>query len=160
MAVNFQQKRRTAATWTSENPVLLAGQIGLETDTRFWKFGDGTTAWTSLSYVSSTGAYTQTIGITAAAAAVQGDGALTAQINEISTAASGSGVTLPTALAGDTCIIVNNGANAIKVFPASSDNLGAGVDTVMSINLAAGDVATFYAYDATNWAGTVATRET
>lgn len=50
MAINFQQKRRTAATWTSENPTLLAGQIGLETDTGLVKYGDGSTAWISLAY--------------------------------------------------------------------------------------------------------------
>lgn len=50
MSVRFQQKRDTAANWTSNNPVLLNGEIGYETDTGKIKFGDGTTAWNSLSY--------------------------------------------------------------------------------------------------------------
>jgi hypothetical protein len=46
----IQVKRGTAASWVSNNPVLFAGEIGYETDTRKFKVGDGTTAWNSLSY--------------------------------------------------------------------------------------------------------------
>lgn len=44
------QRRRTAAQWTSENPVLGAGEIGVisDTDPPEFKIGDGTTAWNSL----------------------------------------------------------------------------------------------------------------
>lgn len=48
----YQHRRDTAANWTTANPVLMAGEIGLETDTLKLKAGDGTTAWASLSYVS------------------------------------------------------------------------------------------------------------
>ncbi len=48
----IQLKRATAASWTSNNPVLYVGEIGFETDTKKLKIGDGTTAWTSLSYAS------------------------------------------------------------------------------------------------------------
>lgn len=43
----------TAANWTAKNPVLLDGELGVETDTTFFKIGDGATAWTSLKYVTS-----------------------------------------------------------------------------------------------------------
>ena len=43
-------RRDTAANWTAENPVLLNGEMGIETDTRKYKVGDGTLAWSSLSY--------------------------------------------------------------------------------------------------------------
>ncbi len=46
----FQNRRDTAANWTANNPILLSGQIGLETDTNKFKWGDGVTAWNSLSY--------------------------------------------------------------------------------------------------------------
>ena len=46
-----QQRRDTAANWTSANPTLLAGEIGVETDTGLLKIGDGITAWTSLDYL-------------------------------------------------------------------------------------------------------------
>lgn len=50
MATQIQTRRGTAATWTSTNPILALGEMGLETDTRKFKFGDGVTAWASLSY--------------------------------------------------------------------------------------------------------------
>jgi len=46
-----KQRRDTAANWTGANPTLLAGEIGIESDTLRWKAGDGSTAWTSLAYI-------------------------------------------------------------------------------------------------------------
>lgn len=46
-----KQRRDTAANWTTNNPTLLAGELGYETDTGKWKVGDGSTAWTSLAYI-------------------------------------------------------------------------------------------------------------
>ena len=43
-------RRDLAATWTSVDPVLSAGEIGLESDTGKIKLGDGSTAWTALGY--------------------------------------------------------------------------------------------------------------
>lgn len=51
----IQLRRDTAANWTSANPVLALGEIGLETNTRKFKIGDGTTAWGSLTYWDATG---------------------------------------------------------------------------------------------------------
>lgn len=56
MALNWslQHKRDTAANWTANNPTLLAGQLGIETDnlttTPKFKVGDGVTVWNSLPY--------------------------------------------------------------------------------------------------------------
>ena len=50
MAVRIQFRRDTAANWTSANPTLAAGELGLETDTSYYKIGNGSTAWTSLAY--------------------------------------------------------------------------------------------------------------
>ena len=50
MTTRLQQRRDTAANWTSNNPTLAAGEIGYETDTKKFKIGDGSTAWTSLAY--------------------------------------------------------------------------------------------------------------
>ena len=52
MAVIIQLRRDTAANWTSNNPTLAAGELAIETDTDFYKIGDGATAWTSLGYSS------------------------------------------------------------------------------------------------------------
>lgn len=57
----LRHRRDTAANFTSTNPVLQAGQLGFETDTRKSKLGDGTTAWNSLSYtVASPVSHTHT----------------------------------------------------------------------------------------------------
>jgi hypothetical protein len=53
MAVKIQNRRDTAANWTTTNPTLSSGEIGVETDTLKVKVGNGTTAWTSLSYMNS-----------------------------------------------------------------------------------------------------------
>ena len=45
-----QQRRGKAARWAAQNPVLLEGEIGIETDTRRFKIGDGVTAWNALAY--------------------------------------------------------------------------------------------------------------
>jgi hypothetical protein len=51
MTTQIKLRRDTAANWTASNPVLGLGEVGLETDTRKAKFGDGATAWTGLSYM-------------------------------------------------------------------------------------------------------------
>jgi hypothetical protein len=47
----MQQKRGLASRWTSANPILLAGEIGVETDTNKVKIGDGITHWNNLDYM-------------------------------------------------------------------------------------------------------------
>lgn len=49
----IQLKHGLAANWTEKNPVLLAGEIGIETDTLKMKVGDGTTNWTALGYLGA-----------------------------------------------------------------------------------------------------------
>jgi hypothetical protein len=51
--VRLQIRRGTASQWTSANPILAAGEMGVETDTRKVKIGDGTTGWTSLNYIAA-----------------------------------------------------------------------------------------------------------
>ena len=55
MPVQIQFRRDTAANWTSTNPTLAIGEIGLETDTAKWKFGNGSSAWSSLAYAYAAG---------------------------------------------------------------------------------------------------------
>jgi hypothetical protein len=49
MAIRIQLRRDTAANWTSVNPVLKAGEFGIETDTLKVKVGNGTSTWTQIS---------------------------------------------------------------------------------------------------------------
>ena len=46
--VRIQLRRDTAANWTSSNPVLRAGEVGIETDTLKFKVGNGTSTWTQI----------------------------------------------------------------------------------------------------------------
>ena len=39
-----KQRRDTASNWTTNNTVLLAGELGYETDSKKFKIGDGSTA--------------------------------------------------------------------------------------------------------------------
>lgn len=90
------------------------------------------------------------IGITASTTQTQGQGPLTAIISEISVVANlDDTVTLTTASAGLLRTIINNGANTLQIFPASGDNLSAGLNT--STQLEANEVITFVALDTTNW---------
>ena len=50
MTTRIKLRRDLAANWTQTNPVLAAGEPGLETDTGRVKYGNGTTPWTQLSY--------------------------------------------------------------------------------------------------------------
>ena len=50
-----QHRYDTTANWSSVNPVLLAGELGIERQsggTVAWKIGDGSTAWNTLAYSS------------------------------------------------------------------------------------------------------------
>ena len=51
--VRIQVRRGLASEWTTANPVLAAGEMGVETNTNKFKFGNGTDAWTALSYAAS-----------------------------------------------------------------------------------------------------------
>lgn len=52
--VKVKQRYDTASNWTTNNPVLLAGELGIESDTKKMKVGDGTTSWNSLAYMIAT----------------------------------------------------------------------------------------------------------
>lgn len=64
VVTQIQLRRGTAASWTSANPTLAAGEFGFETDTGKAKIGNGVTAWNSLAY-SITGAIGDITSVTA-----------------------------------------------------------------------------------------------
>ena len=47
------QRIDTSVNWSDSNPVLLKGEIGLESDTSLFKIGDGVSNWSSLEYAIS-----------------------------------------------------------------------------------------------------------
>ena len=73
----MQQRRGTAAQWTTANPILAAGEIGFETDNNKFKIGDGVNHWADLSYFSDAASIS---------ALVDGAPALMDTLNEISAA--------------------------------------------------------------------------
>lgn len=52
MLVQQQFRRGTTTEWSSANPVLKSGELGLDTTLNKFKIGDGTTVWNSLSYAT------------------------------------------------------------------------------------------------------------
>lgn len=90
-------------------------------------------------------------GLTAATTQSQGQGALTADVNEISTCANQNDtVTLPAALAGRRCVVINNGDEWLQIYPASSDAiLPNSADT--PVVLPNGQRLEFVSYDGTSW---------
>tara|TARA_R110000765_G_scaffold180927_5_gene286868 strand:- start:142 stop:1221 length:1080 start_codon:yes stop_codon:yes gene_type:complete len=50
--VKVDIRRDSASNFTNTNPTLKAGEPAFETDTKKLKVGDGSTAWTSLAYVT------------------------------------------------------------------------------------------------------------
>ncbi len=57
MSATIQFRRGTAAEWSSANPTLAQGELGLVTDTGNYKIGDGSTAWNSLAYRELSGTF-------------------------------------------------------------------------------------------------------
>ena len=58
MGVRIQLRNDLAINWTTKNPVLAQGEVGIENDTMKMKIGDGVTHWNLLNYYqfgSSTG---------------------------------------------------------------------------------------------------------
>lgn len=53
MATLIQLRRDTAANWSSNNPILSSGEVGIATDLQQFKIGDGVSTWNVLEYVNA-----------------------------------------------------------------------------------------------------------
>lgn len=51
MAIRIQQRNDTTINWTTYNPVLAVGEIGLDTDQMKTKIGDGVSTWNELQFL-------------------------------------------------------------------------------------------------------------
>lgn len=88
--------------------------------------------------------------LTASTTQSQGNGVLIRGVSEIAVVANANDVvTLPTAAPGLECIVINDGVNDLQIFPASGDNLGAGVDN--SFTLEPNETAVFVAFNVIDW---------
>ena len=57
MADIIQIRRDDASIWTSVDPILAQGELGVELDTQKVKVGDGVNRWTDIDYLIDVGTY-------------------------------------------------------------------------------------------------------
>lgn len=74
MAIQIQFRRDTSVNWTNVNPILAEGELGLETDTKLYKIGDGINNWTALNYTPLTGSFSSMLLETTTTPASPSDG--------------------------------------------------------------------------------------
>ena len=113
MTSRIQNRRDTAANWTSNNPTLAAGELGFESDSGLFKIGNGSTAWTGLSYAGGSSGYTTT-----ATAAGTTTLTSTSNPNQFFTGTSTQTVLLPVASTlsvGKQYFIFNNSTGTVTV---------------------------------------------
>jgi hypothetical protein len=95
---------------------------------------------------------TVTTGITAAGANQAGATQLTTEMNQVSTVAAGTGVALPSATIGGHCVIRNDGANPLLVYPKNGDGAAINAEaTDASITIQTDTTAYFESTSATHW---------
>ena len=144
MSINLsalmKQRYDTAANWTAQNPTLLAGEIGIESDTKKWKVGTGSTAWTSLVYAIG-GTYPIVNADIAAGAAIAYSKLASLTSGNI-VLGSAANVATSTAVTGDVTIS-NTGVTAIAagvIVNADINASAAIVDTKLATIATAGKV--------------------
>jgi hypothetical protein len=71
-------RRDNSATWLYNDPVLMTGEPGYETDTGKLKIGDGNTPWSSLDYYTSLTGATGASGANGASITISGAPGVTA----------------------------------------------------------------------------------
>lgn len=83
MADRVLQRRDTSANWSSANPILAEGEMGIVTDTKGYKIGDGSTVWNDLEYPSNPTTVANELGDSTTTAISQN--IVTQEINNINT---------------------------------------------------------------------------
>ncbi len=76
--------------------------------------------------------------------------ALTTALNNVTTTASGTGIKLPAAVAGDFVTVYNNGVNTLKIYSASTETINGGSGAT-GISLVTGSSAVFNAISSSAW---------
>lgn len=140
---DFQTEGEGSTFLKADGTTLSTGQqsfaAGLKSDTYAeYTLGAGLTMSNLLNYPLSAA-------VSAAGTNSQGSSTLlTSVINNVTTAAANSGVRLPVGIAGMSYIwIMNNGANAVQVFPSTGTKIDAGSANA-SITMAVGEKRLFH----------------
>jgi hypothetical protein len=55
LVVKSGQRYNPSDLWKRVNPILMPGEMGIESDTGLFKFGDGKTPWNDLRYAGGGG---------------------------------------------------------------------------------------------------------
>lgn len=134
--VRIQVRRGTASQWTSVNPILAAGEMGVESDTNLFKFGNGSSTWTALAYANNSDVAIGEISQDAInSALVVGDG-LTKTYNDgantITIAVADSYFTEMAQDAVNTALVAGNGIS--KSYNDGTNELTVSVDTSVIAN--------------------------
>lgn len=145
--VTIQLRRDLAANWTSVNPVLHQGEVGVETDTDLAKIGNGTSTWTALSYwnpnggsgggggsVVSVNGQTGVVTLTAAEVGADASGAATTAQGIAETFATGAVATETTRAEAAEALKLAKSANLSDVASPSTSltNLGGATSAALS----------------------------
>jgi hypothetical protein len=127
--LQLQFRRGLSTEWTSTNPILAAGEMGIETDTNLFKVGNGTSNWGSLPYGGIQG-YTGTTGPTGTTGTM-GPTGNTGPTGAIGTGATGltgptgtTGNTGPTGLAGEIGSTGHLGPQGVQGAQGTAGNTG------------------------------------
>ena len=99
----FQLRSDTSANWTSANPTLLNGEMGINTNTYQFKLGNGTSQWADLSYNGLFGPQGQTGATGSSGTGYTGETGPTGRTGQTGgTGPSETGPTGPTGIQGRT----------------------------------------------------------
>jgi len=179
MASIIQIRRDTAANWTSANPTLAQGELGIETDTLKVKAGNGSTAWASLSYLINTNGYATLTGAETltnktlttpvltnptvtnyveTAYTANSSTAITLALTngtvQIITLTGNATITMPTAVAGKSFILfLKQDATGSRTVTWSTVKWAGGTAPTITSTASRQDIFSFFS-DGTNWYGT------
>lgn len=137
--IQFQLRRGLATEWTTVNPVLASGEMGLETDTYKIKVGNGSLNWNDLPYgltqydlqdVTSVGSTTN-VAINITNTAVSSN-----TISGALTVAGGVGIGGNLNVGNELAVAGNTVANAIIANNYVSTHLVLGNSTVVNVDTA------------------------
>ena len=136
--VQIQQRIDTSSNWTSAGTtVLLSGEIGWESDTKKYKIGDGSTAWSSLAYAPGAGGYTAGTGVSISASNVISASAIA--LSQVFTAANQTAHLALTTQEGDIVVRSDENKSYVRNSGSASDMtdytlLATPTDAVLSVN--------------------------
>jgi hypothetical protein len=140
--VRIQVRRGTAADWTAANPTLAAGEVGFDTTSNKMKVGDGSTAWSSLAYISSDAPGVSEIAQDAIAQALSVGSGLSKTYDDAGNTIS---------LAVDTAVVQTRVANVSDTEIGYLDGVTSAIQTQLNAKAASADI-TELAQDAVNTA--------